>query len=1532
MLFSEDCSMAKRIITLFLSMLLLLMLFPFDTISFAEEGKTLRIAILHEASLVKDGNAPYNADAIKDLFVSKGHQATVLSSKDFSCFDVFNAENYDLVYIPSGAAFPSSGSANLKRFFADGGRIITSGGYAFSDPVFPETDREETFGQAAYITSPAKTQSPCIYKRINASYFEGGSKFTISLQAKADNIFTDTGVAHASIYIYDASEKLLVFNDFGTWHTGSSDWTTKSYDFSVPSNAKYVDVRLGLYLSSGTMAYDDIQITADSGKTIFTEDFESGLTGWSNTQNGAGIQYTTGKGTPTTSDSYLAIFSEKDTDETGFTYDVTNYVKPDSDVTIEFEERMKSVIPGVERKTGAFLNLYQGSKLVQSIPVSQAIDSFGWHYRSVTVRTGKDSFDKAELSFGICHGTGSLDYDNIQLVCGGKTFADANGNEAVFHGSGTSKKRREKDPLWLSSNEPISVGDLLRFSSDEIPIFDIESTFSDCTSIRAADTQAVFAEGSALLEAENISGFSAITVCGNNRGRWQPLLYAYDRLGQVQGTVAAVFTLFKSPSTYGANDSINTWEDYTATAIGFFGVTSHDLFAAGNDALRDGLVALAEKMCFDANICHVNNAYDCYHVGETPKIIAFIENCSKNAETYTATYEIVEEDTGKVVFSGKWENETLPSKSRKSLRAGWTDAEFNDDFYYVNVSLYKNERLVDKYQTGFVVWNDEVVAKGPKYSYHDNYIYLQNDDGTETAIFASGVDEGGPFIMENQTPVVWKNDFAKRADAGIYIYETLQQYRGYADYNDVFASKGTFETHMRKVDSAVYLAQRYGQIYMMGMLLGQNSAVDDKQLEEDKQFIAEMAARYKDVPGIIYYLNGDLILKMSSRIDPLFRQYLTERYGDDATFQKAWNTTKTIAKTTYDTNYSFDGSGWTDNKAYDQNVFRTQLLKRWGDTLTEAAHEAGGKEKIVLCEFYSWPSESVDVPYAIGDLTYSNIGFFADVSQFAQTIGHSDQRWQDKSFGIGETNKRTHPAFYDTLDYYSSETYANARAFFFTTYLSTLAMGGNHYQVWCWKDETKYTFPWGLTTVFETCEKDSYYWFRNTNWMSRSLEPVYTVPEVAFVTPDSTRMAGSGGWYAGHYASVDALNILQGTLCENILTLNECNFDIPSGVKVIFYPLAYTMPDNVYNKLLQFVKDGGILYLSGDPSYDEILRERTKDNHLKELLGVSTDKVKYAGNSATSRNMSYSNGTITRIGSPNLTVSLSGAEALYSDKSGNPVITQFSLGSGKVVYSTDPLERFTNADSFPDDVKLYQYVLSLAGVQTAKLKASTSSIKTFVTKLKDGGSIREILNTSTADVRVELEVEGNPVKFKMGANQAGYIRTNSNGDITAIMLSGSITKGNVKYVENNAYAQIMSFDGKDISHSQKLLVMPQETKSFQISNDAEWKNLRVVYGQIFNNRFVIGGDVSYTTKNGMITFDVTSELKNKMVLLVEEDQIDSMISAVCSVASIPMENSQAETEKQASEPLSVGVIVGIIAGVVLLLAAAALFILLRKKK
>ncbi len=1066
------------------------------------------------------------------------------------------------------------------------------------------------------------------------------------------------------------------------------------------------------------------------------------------------------------------------------------------------------------------------------------------------------------------------------ITMGGYAFSkllDENG--AVVKPDLSDAAAVNKD-LLLGSNAPLYAQDQLRFDPTQLPIFDEEHYFDSGVSIRPAENQAVF-EGELDLSGDQlIQGYSAITTTGNYRGRWQPLIYAYDHVGTRVGTVGAIFRIYSQPRSEGAHGMFPTWNAYKGTSIAFFGVTSHDLLAQGNENLRQGFVKLADVLMEDTYIASIENKYDNYKQGEKPEFDVYVENGSKQTQTGFVELDIISEDTDAVVATLKIEYSVAPI-SRQTVKITWDNDTFADDFYQVNARVVLEDgTVIDRYQTGFSVWDDDVIAAGPKYRYEDNYIQLQQEDGSYKTVFATGVDDGGNLLInEDQTPLVWKQEFIRRQDTGMYIYECLQQYRNAGDFAHLFATPEALEKHYRSVDNIVYLSQKYGQIYMMGIAIGDDVSAGGDALEKIAEDVGYMARRYKDVPGLIYYLNGDLICRVNNDKNKAdFNAFLRFRYGTNKLLNEAWGTTGLeLGNVDLDSSYSYNGSGWADNKAYDINLFKTTLITRWTNRLHRAIRENDGNERIVLCEFYSWPAESVDIPLALGDMTYSNIGFFQTRPEFVQTLAYTDQRFNGKSFGIGETGRRTHPSFMNSELIYRSASYDESRDFFFTGLISTYAMGGNHYQQWCWNDESKYVFPWGMNYTGDKAPRDLYYWFRNTNFVLKQAEPVYKAPEVAIILPDSTRASGSQIWYGGHYGAINAIDILQGTGADAILTLNESNLVIDPAIKVIFYPMAYTMPQAVYDALKAWVEQGGTLYISGDFTYDPISRTRSFDARLEELAGVRATKVRYAGlDQKRVMPVDYTDGTTKRYGVPNLKLELAGAQTLFYDADDTPVIVKHQHGLGTVIYSADPFEYQGEESMRKANIALYRQVLDAAGVSYVKMNADAQNLKLFRQTLRDGGAFYEILNVADQKVTASLPVGEHNYNVTLVGNDTDYLRIGKNGELLSVLCEGSLVRDNTLLLNNDAFAHVTTMDGLDLTQSRRIVVMPQQVGTIKLHSNAPWQDLTVRIGQVENGLWVDMGEVVFTYADGYISIRVNEDMVNAVILIGEKTDVECL--------------------------------------------------------
>ncbi len=65
-----------------------------------------------------------------------GHYRVVrLTGEEVANASIFSSDNFSLLVVPTGSAFPAAATGNLVDFLSSGGQMFTCGGYAFDDPV-----------------------------------------------------------------------------------------------------------------------------------------------------------------------------------------------------------------------------------------------------------------------------------------------------------------------------------------------------------------------------------------------------------------------------------------------------------------------------------------------------------------------------------------------------------------------------------------------------------------------------------------------------------------------------------------------------------------------------------------------------------------------------------------------------------------------------------------------------------------------------------------------------------------------------------------------------------------------------------------------------------------------------------------------------------------------------------------------------------------------------------------------------------------------------------------------------------------------------------------------------------------------------------------------------------------------------------------------------------------------------------------------------------------------------------------------------
>jgi len=957
-----------------------------------------------------------------------------------------------------------------------------------------------------------------------------------------------------------------------------------------------------------------------------------------------------------------------------------------------------------------------------------------------------------------------------------------------------------------------------------------------------------------------LEGYAASGVVGFDTGRWIPLINAYDKYGRLRGAVGALLHHYAGT--------------YAGSSWAFFGVSNRDLFAASEKKMSEAFVSIMRSLARDTYFTSLVSDRACYRQGEAVQLTAPVFNGGRAERQLRVDFEIYEgEPSDLIVGAGV---PTSPRPARKPLvfltttitappavataaTVAWKPQQFKRDFYHVIAHLREggadvSARPIDVIESGFMVWNEKTIAAGPPLKYQNNYLHLGN-----RPMFLFGTDDWSyVFTTTRETPLQWLKDMAMRRDFGVQIYENLQF--------GLPASPQQQEQLLRKVDAIMQLSQKYQQVYFPGLLVGYNVAVSDAELARQKEFCREFAKRYAHVPGLIYYLNGDLRCQLSDAVTPQWNEFLRQRYGTTEKLRQAWGDkapTQEIGQIPAEDFNDWEHA-WDDVKVYDLNCFRAWLVRRWLNALREGIREFDQTHPITA-EFYQLPHQGVDLLAAIDGLDLGNFGYFeklnADIPRFPLLCKYNDQRARGKSNGPGEYGVKTHPAWGDGKDYgyHTARTREQAIEHFLAIPHYALALGASRVHNWCWKDDAHRIFPWGLTYPCDNVEKDILYVHRNQSLLFRHFAPVDEEPTVYLLTADSHRLGG-GKWRVIE-GILKGIDLALATHVDNLGTLNEQDLVIPKSAKVIFYPLPFCPSDETYAKVLNWVKQGGVLYLSGDISYDEF-RQRTRTKRLEKLCGVRFVGENYPNIAVKANSVDDQ---------PCIKVEPIGARVWKQAKDGSPLVVEHAIGKGRVIFTTDPIELHSTTERRASDIALYRRVLQAANVEPIGLTPNDPLIHAFRVPLQDGGRVYVLFNTDqNHPTRQVTLTDGKPsITLTIARNHPALLWFDGRGALRAIEAQGEVISEVGFRMSDFTNGILLTLDGEEVRRSRAMVLMPLKPGKVNLTSEAAWRQAVVEVGEVRGGVWRTFETVSVTKQGKEIQVNVMEDQVYSLLLLCE---------------------------------------------------------------
>jgi hypothetical protein len=984
-------------------------------------------------------------------------------------------------------------------------------------------------------------------------------------------------------------------------------------------------------------------------------------------------------------------------------------------------------------------------------------------------------------------------------------------------------------PVYLNTSGG-ELGDGLNVSLSQLGLFDLSAPLRRAAALRASAGQTLFPEN--LHVAGPFRGWIATGLEGPKLGRWTSLLTAEDRLGRPCGSAAALL------HHHGGFFRGSTWA--------YFGVENKDLFTEGGEGFRAGLKRLIDRLQSGLYLHSLATPYASYRPGEAAEWSVAVDNTSGEDHSVEVELFVVRhdsavlptDDAGKridhqvlraTVPAGETRRFVVPP-SGGSGHALTGTLQAAGGFVEMQSRLRWNGEVVDQMEAGFVVRDPARMKAGHPLRFAENTLRLG-----EQSLLLLGCDTWG---AEDTTPLRWRREMQVLRDFGLRLYELLQACP--ADYR-------YREEQWRRFDALVQLAQECGAVYMGGLIIGGNVACDDETFARQQALCRSFARRYASVPGLLHYVNGDIVFNRSDEkaATALWNQFLAEKYGSVRSPAVRWLPQQAEGTRGEVLLPPEAGSGWDDMREADRQQFEAWCTRRWMNAMQSALKEADPAHP-VTAEYYPAPLYHVDPRAGVGDLEVANCSIWDPPDQMPHRFAFNDHRATGQGLSVGEFGLRPHPAWAANYELEDPQAWLDDQAEqrFGALVHYGLGFGACKLHNWCLRDALERPFPWGIFLANEMTPRPVAYTFRNLALLTRWLQPKYEPPAVTVLVATNHRLGQEGGQVAeGLHACFDTLTDLH--VPFNVLDEEDLD-DLPAATRFLLYPLPYCPSDEVVARLEQFCRRGGQLYFSGDLSYDEF-RRANREERLERLAGVRLVERLYphiAYRSSASQ-------TIRQNGAPgwpglSLQAASPDTAVLLNYTTGNPALVQHRLGAGRVTFLNDPAElRFAGASSGVLR-SLYAFILRKMGVEQPKIEPDSPDLHFFSVPLADGrayvlrarrGPMKAHWPTFVVRHDSAVSTLTGQWALDLGARSNGLVQVGREGRVLAVETQGAVTLDGERIIVVEGSAAAVSLDGADLRQSRAVLWLPFAPGQVTLLSHRRWRKPCAYVGEFVDRRW-----------------------------------------------------------------------------------------------
>jgi hypothetical protein len=286
--------------------------------------------------------------------------------------------------------------------------------------------------------------------------------------------------------------------------------------------------------------------------------------------------------------------------------------------------------------------------------------------------------------------------------------------------------------------------------------------------------------------------------------------------------------------------------------------------------------------------------------------------------------------------------------------------------YLLEAQLMEGERLQAIYHSGFWIRDEAFLRSGPHLSVNRDYFEL---DGHPLAVVGTTYmsSEVQRLYFEHPNVFVWNRDLGQIHDAGLNMIRT-GWWTGWDKFSD--ENGQPYERTLRTLEAYLMTARKYGLpvqfnffAFLPDVLGGTNAFLDPSAVRKQQTLISSVVARFHDVPFVAWDLINEPsfsqhLWTMRPSGDPLelaaWNEWLEKRYPDRHQLSALWNVTPDAVSGTIalprDQEFSPRGMylGMNSLKIYDYFLFAQESFARWVQEMRDTIRATGSQQLVTV--------------------------------------------------------------------------------------------------------------------------------------------------------------------------------------------------------------------------------------------------------------------------------------------------------------------------------------------------------------------------------------------------------------------------------------------------------------------------------------------------------------------------------------------------------------------------------------------------------